>query len=448
MTFKKYLEEQIILNESLLEIPEKILKPIMDFYVESYKKYKSMDMKRVDSRSFPPKVFPLDFSGTRFEFLNKLNPKPSVKVYFKSGLSYYSDIDRESLEHTTFKKNMPMISLDFNNFRQSMYHIVEHEIIHVVQNLIRKYKFEYKNIRGDDYFRIKIGGLPSKHLIRGDVDMHGFRNNRRVEHSQRPIEAYTDALSLVRQMQAAYQHESKENPKIDKKEFFKKMLSEKGEFHMTNIKGDDLNNREYHVVTVNTDILKSFRKVGGGFYRKMLTIIYNAFVNGNDKFSVDYIEDRKKEIDKLQDIAIEKKKSEGTYKEKKILPEFYFNSDDLRMGILDFCDEFLNDRFVAKYFNGFITLGEYLGKSLGILKSGSEIVKFPAKTENIIRLFKRIRRKKKEKDIASSRSKIEDSEIEQFYDSLFMKMKQYYMRKSSWMPEKSQKLLESIINKI
>ena len=69
MRFKQWL-----LNEGF-ELPFRVIKDIYEYYRDSYEKYRSKPRVKIE-----PKYFDLDFTGTRYAFLNDLNPRVLVEL--------------------------------------------------------------------------------------------------------------------------------------------------------------------------------------------------------------------------------------------------------------------------------------------------------------------------------------------------------------------------------
>lgn len=183
MRFKQWL-----LNEGF-ELPFRVIKDIYEYYRDSYEKYRLKPRVKIE-----PKYFDLDFTGTRYEFLNDLNPQVLVELKGSlpggvAGLAYHANL----INGRGTAKIQLSLSLFLNNPE-----VIYHELLHVVQNLIR-IKKEMK----------VIGGLPNMPLVKRVTDekginIHGTKKVKRVQHGVRPVEYYTNLDSLIRMLQFLY----------------------------------------------------------------------------------------------------------------------------------------------------------------------------------------------------------------------------------------------------
>ena len=213
MRFKQWL-----LNEGF-ELPFRVIKDIYEYYRDSYEKYRLKPRVKIES-----KYFDLDFKGTRYEFLNDLNPQVLVELKGSlpgaAGLAYTAKLING--------RGTAKIQLALSSFINSP-HVIYHEVLHVVQDLIR-IKKEMK----------VIGGLPNMPLVKRVTDERGIsiggtKKVKRVQHGVRPIEYYTNLDSVTRMLQYKYVKMLFDSGKdIDlgvrdseaKKEFFSRMKKE------------------------------------------------------------------------------------------------------------------------------------------------------------------------------------------------------------------------------
>jgi len=270
------LVDLIVLQEGYFHVPQKVYRHIIRDYFEVLRAVKSQNIKRMTRESFPVKVYELDFSGTNFEFLNHLDPNdelfnispdwtPSIKVrYTSSGGSWYTSNYRTFGEDWGENRgHMGYIQIDLSdgNIRQVV-DIIEHEISHYVQNLIKRRK------KLSD-----IGGLPSKKIIDDRYSTRGYvkggKGMRRAKHAHRPIEYYPDLLSSIRHMEYAfsryypeYRYDWKKPTKWEK---------EKKQFFLGVLNG--------FPVDIATNTFKEFKKISKEFYNHMVKVGYDAFVN-------------------------------------------------------------------------------------------------------------------------------------------------------------------------
>jgi hypothetical protein len=267
-----------IIEEGFFHVPEKVLKDIKDFYLENYKKYLANNKGKISRRLYSPKDFKLDFTGTRFEFLNFRNP--SVTVYLTSRASYYHDYNHEN-ENTMEAFNHGNLYLQLNTdiFRRIIAETIEHELMHYIQSLMNNLHNKYG------------AGFPNKKLWRKNIDPRGFSidgsGRTRVSHTQRPIEYYPDLLTAIRLLfrdfhKRTSDYEFSETEKIKyKKQFFTTFLNV---VNSTEITSDIFD----MYLCVHT--FREFKKISPEFYRKILKIAYNAFVNGEPNFNPKQIE--------------------------------------------------------------------------------------------------------------------------------------------------------------
>jgi len=208
MKFKLWL-----LNEDF-ELPFSVIKDIYEFY----KKVINEDDE--DNKLRRERVFKIDFTGTNFEFLNKLNADLKVLVGYDYnyrlkrysangiylGLEYinsewhgrgpYLGTERNQLRGTI---GLPLLDLT-NSREKHLYEdaitvAIEHEVLHFVQDLIKV----AKNLE-------HIGGLPSPKFVKRITDKEGIDsvNDQQVPHHKRPIEFYTNINSAVNDIQYSY----------------------------------------------------------------------------------------------------------------------------------------------------------------------------------------------------------------------------------------------------
>lgn len=182
MRFKQWL-----LNEGF-ELPFRVIKDIYEYYRDSYEKYRLKPRVKIE-----PKYFDLDFKGTRYEFLNDLNPR--VLVELKASLPGAAGL----ASHATMinGRGTAKIQLSLSLFLNNP-EVIYHEVLHVVQNLIRIKKG----------MKV-IGGIPNMPLVKRVTDekginIHGTKKKKRVQHGIRPVEYYTNLDSLIRMLQFWY----------------------------------------------------------------------------------------------------------------------------------------------------------------------------------------------------------------------------------------------------
>lgn len=288
-----YLQDSYthIIEEGFFHVPENVLKPIKDFYIENYKKYLENGKGKISRRLYPSKEFKLDFSGTRFEFLNFRNP--SITVYLTSKGSYFHEYNHDK-EDTMEAFNHGNIYLQLNTdiFRRILSDIIEHEVMHYIQSLMKNLHNEYGS------------GFPNKKLWRKNIDAQGFSTGgsgrTRVSHTQRPIEYYPDLLTAIRTLFSDYHKLVSVYPNYDKlindtknkSEFFSAFL------YAVNNPDYKTNDRtSYFNKLLTVDTFRDFKKISPEFYKKIIKISYDAFINRESNFNPKQIEKQLKLIE-------------------------------------------------------------------------------------------------------------------------------------------------------
>jgi hypothetical protein len=237
------LVNHIILCEGYFHIPESILEPIKNDFIDVIK-YKDDELE---------KNYKLDFSDTNYDFLNELEPQPSVDVRFTKGKG-----KRKGSFHVTdsFKlaKNNALIQIDFSEDKPEriLSDVIEHELLHFVQRLIKKYN-EDKNGNGS------LGGLPSKRLLRGlETD-----KNKISVHTHKPSEMYPNLLSAIRDLETMFNREGKD---ISKKQFFLNFLKAVKD--------------KKPIGKIAYDVFSDIQDLSKELYRDFVKKAYVAFVEG------------------------------------------------------------------------------------------------------------------------------------------------------------------------
>jgi hypothetical protein len=353
-----------ILTEAL-EIPRHVFKELEDYIVEIAKKIGINDIKRLTQKSAPPKEFKIDFTGTRWEFLNVMNPR--IKMYLSMGRNntYYSNRDPVGDDKDTIRSGKGYMMIDYTDGLQRIIsELLEHELAHFVQYSIQANENRKREggSSGDRFANKKkplIGGLPNARHLPKDLtvggrkiksgktwQLHKFGNrvpfptingirswvlnapdhntavrkakgymgdkwtkdhkmvaqdqnhisNKRVEHTHRPIEYYTDMLSLIRVLQYNYHQEQIVGlESYTKKEYFQKFMSGQHDAFASRKQMD----MAYRV-------FKIFKSLPKPLYQQVLKRVYNIFVNKDVKKDFDEI----KKILKDTEEAIVKGKAD------------------------------------------------------------------------------------------------------------------------------------------
>lgn len=328
------LVDLLVLQEGYFHVPISVLRNLLDDYYEIWRVVQSKKTKRITTQSFPIKDYDLDFSGTRFEFLNNLNPKPSIRVrYSKGGDSYFSLLP--DIEHKTtpdYLKNRGFMHISLQDPYRVVIDILEHEVLHYIQDYIQKYIRIKQGAKEPIFFnqnKSSKGGLPPKKIIDDRYTISGYAKGskkiRRASHSLRPIEYYPDLLSSIRHMEfdfsryyPDYEYDENNPTKWEK---------EKKQFFVDVLKGNVR-------VDIANDVFEEFKTISKQFYNHMVKVAYDAFVNKPPNLNINelkrvgnevglgYMASKKefKEIEKEEEKTEEeiKKEQELTYNFKKI----------------------------------------------------------------------------------------------------------------------------------
>lgn len=191
------LVNHIVLCEGYFHVPNRMLEPIKSDFIEVVRKKKTNVLKN----------YQLDFSNTSYDFLNELQPQPSVDVRFVDGKG-----KAKGSFHVTDKikmeKNNSFIQIDYSSDKHGriLSDVIEHEILHFIQRLIQKY-----NVVKTGYG--SLGGLPSKRILRS-IEKSGKES---TAHSAIPKEMYPDLLSAIRELETMYK---RQDEFFTKKDFF------------------------------------------------------------------------------------------------------------------------------------------------------------------------------------------------------------------------------------
>lgn len=280
-----------IIEEGYFHVPENVLKHIKDFYIENYKQYLKNGRGKISRRLYPPKLIELDFTGTRFEFLN--SKKPSVMVYLTSKGSHYHDYDHNGTD-TMFLYNQGNIYLQLNSNRFSdiLSNVIEHEVMHYIQYLM------------ETIHKKAGGGYPNRRLWGKDVDAYGNRisgtGRTRVTHSLRPIEYYPDLLTAIRTLFTDYHKVVSHYPNYNELINDKKNKSDFFSFFLMSVNDPDYGTDErtsYFNKSLTVDTFREFKKISPEFYKKMIKIAYDGFINRESNFDPKQIE---KELRKIE----------------------------------------------------------------------------------------------------------------------------------------------------
>jgi len=292
-----------LLTEGLFHIPRHVYQDILDYYNESAKKVAENDIKRITDKTFPPKKFKIDLTGTRFEKLHELGDLYIVVTFSMKFDVYFHTHNKPTknnkvMKNTLFISNTGNINLDFSAPTQTNIHYIEHEMLHFIQYLIQKYK-KLKKYKTSD-----IGGLPPKDVVPTGLNVDGEKvdaqgvplTGRQVYHTNRPVEFYPDLLSCIRQLQYEYYKHPRER-RPSKEDYFNNF-----------VKALKTPNSMLSVFAHISKIFNIVKRNNPKLYKIYLKTAYNEFVNNEPNFDIDNIKQQQKELEELREISKEKKK--------------------------------------------------------------------------------------------------------------------------------------------
>jgi len=264
MEFKEWL------NEGFMRLPLSAYKDIVDFYAYAKNQYELKPRANI-----PERIFHLDLRGTRWEFLQHLDPTVAVKIRNAEAVDgtpgYYSagNIVLAAKSGTTITSTL------------------EHELLHFLQDLVGTYarrSLLARPDRRDENPDTRIGGLPKKKILRdllakydvggrtrgGDI---GGTSWRRTTHRFRPVEQMTNLNSHINDMRIRYLSRTLRNLNINPNETkWRELLANRGFMTM-------LSDRRDKSKMVPKKELEALHPESGRFYRKE---IFKNFVDSTD----------------------------------------------------------------------------------------------------------------------------------------------------------------------
>jgi hypothetical protein len=239
------LFNHIILSEGFFNVPDSVTSEIKKDFE---------DIIRFKDDEVPIKNYKLDFSNTKYEFLNELEPNPSVDVKFTKGGGRIKGSFHIASE-TKLKNNNALIQIDMSadTPERILSDVIEHEVSHFVQRLIKKYNEEKKGYGS-------LGGMPSKKLLKGLE-----KDKKKISiHTHVPSEMYPDLLSSIRELETVFIRKGED---ISKKQFFLDFLEA--------VK----NKKKIKNLSLAYEIFSDIKELSEELYRDFVKKAYDAFVN-------------------------------------------------------------------------------------------------------------------------------------------------------------------------
>ena len=268
-----------------MQIPRSVFKEIEAFVIGAYY-----------SRSEDIKDFDIDFTGTRWDFLNYLNPVLNVMIAPNAKKCEYLPSDTIMQGEGTIRIGLK------TGLTEILSHGIEHEIAHFIQELIMVHKINKGKFPKISYvnphFSKNMGGLTSKKMLPKGISVPGYRKRERtkdgkiiwnkrerVEHSARPVEYQPNLLSTIRDLQYQYvQYTNNSKKPMSKKQFLLAIL--KGAFPET------ISSQTLKKIKGRSNLRGNVE--GKRYYKYVLNNIYKLFIDG------DYGDDFAYKIDVLQ----------------------------------------------------------------------------------------------------------------------------------------------------
>jgi hypothetical protein len=230
MNFKEWL-----VIEGFMSLPFSAYNKVVDFYMAAKRKHMS------GFNGIISDIVPLDLEGTNFDFLAYLKPKIKVDIHnaqtVEGSQGYYSGTQRIKRTPEGVVGEMALVSKTF----RTMDYIIEHELLHFMQDLIKIHAMEtvssnpnrrnrkwsrsgsfhdkFGYVRGPgavlpkyrDKGTIRLGGLPEKKALSDMLKKYsvtgyvrGSENQRRTTHAYRPIEQMTNLNSRIADLRMNY----------------------------------------------------------------------------------------------------------------------------------------------------------------------------------------------------------------------------------------------------
>jgi len=224
MNFKDWL----LLSEGLIQIPYKVIKPIVDDYFDYYKDVNSGKSKLRDEK----KEYILDLSDTNYNFPNII---PKLNVTYqgirgkaigtfsisKTKIEYpFGNWDDQTLPYNPTENTITVIGniiLKKNlSSNESPVELIEHEVMHFIQYLVNIHMSHNKGIYKKDGQlgsgkRPDFGGSGPRKLTQDlmyakNANFLGYNRNRdrMIDHEQRAVEFQTNLGSSVITLQKQF----------------------------------------------------------------------------------------------------------------------------------------------------------------------------------------------------------------------------------------------------
>lgn len=208
MNFKHWL----LMTEGLIQIPYKVIKPIVDDYFDFFKNV-NLGKTKIKDKTY---TYTLDLSGTNYDFPNII---PKLNVTYKglrgdSGAYYPSEIKIEYPPLPYSPQEDPItvtgkITLEKNLSSNRIVELIEHEVMHFIQDLININMSHNKGIYKNDGKlgsgeRPRFGGSGPRKLTQNlmrsyNSNFYGYNKDKKIklDHEKIPVEFQTNLSSIL-----------------------------------------------------------------------------------------------------------------------------------------------------------------------------------------------------------------------------------------------------------
>jgi len=259
-TFKKYF------LESTISVPIPTISPLIDYIKRIYE-----DMALSGAKALRKKedVFVIDFTGTKYEFLNEVAKKYPLTLKLS-----YANQNTSSQHYESWAQR---IQLNIAYLHEA-FNTLKHEMVHYIQDLINK------NLGKEN-----VAGAQKRKLMSKTHDYLGYpkgkRGYKRTKHAYRPVEHHSNMVSNLAWL---YKLEH-DHIDMSKREIFDEMVKASRR-------------------------LKSFKQYDYGKYKNYIKNLYTAFMVTDSKDEVNVHKELAEVIKAAKEIKDIKKQEDDKTK--------------------------------------------------------------------------------------------------------------------------------------
>lgn len=444
LNFKNWLIKEAFV------LPFDNIRKIYEHYADSYKQYLKAPRTKI-----PPKLIPLDLSGSKYDFLQYLNPH--VEIYLKGSLlnaaGIYHGISQNHLIAGEPNAKIGKISLSFYNHEHVSYSTIEHEVLHFIQDLIKHHSDKNNSKKK----KTTYGGLPPMPIVKGlmkdrQIDVKGNKKERRTKHEYRPIEFYTNLNSLIRSLQYYYVALGTELEKgvIKNNKFINLDLNNLDPFTKLS---DWIGNKQNKQIFLNKLIsskdhvvsdLEKVKNLDEELYKIYLREIYKNFID-NDfasnasevKKIIDSMEQSREDKENKKRTTQQKKEEKKEKLKEKVLLGNWTEADFMGRVTLkyydlgSFSDIYESDKI--GYTNS--EIAEEMFREIGLKPNDNEEIKFGISAKNLTKIFDKIKKAKNNFANTNIGKELTQSKIDNNFDYMAKEMAnvvQHQLNLNSW----------------